>query len=118
MTMHERYYTPEQLAQLEQRRRELGDDVIARAEQDWGGLIAAVEAERAKGTDPADPRMQELATRWRGLVEQFTGGNTEIAASLKRMYEQEGVEKASRGVMSPELMEYMGRAMATDREAR
>lgn len=113
MTMHERYYTPEQLAELERRREELGgDDPMKKAEQDWADLIAAVRAEKERGTDPADPRMQELAARWTGLIEQFTGGDPEIMKSLKTMYEQEGPAKASRGMVDPELMEYAQRAIA------
>jgi DNA-binding transcriptional MerR regulator len=111
MTMHDSYYTPEQLAQLEQRREALGDEGMQRAQQDWADLIAEVAAARAAGTDPAAPEVQALAARWRALLEQFTGGDPGIAASLKRMYATEGVEKASRGVMSPDLMAYMGRAM-------
>ena len=111
MTMHERYYTPEQLEQLSERAGRLGEDGMRKAEREWADLLAEVEAERAKGTDPGDPRMQELAGRWQALIEQFTGGDPGIAASLKRMYESEGVEKASRGAVSPELMAYAGEAM-------
>ena len=112
MTKMERYYTPEQLAQLEQRRRELGDEAIRRAEQEWSELINAVEVERARGTDPASPRMQELARRWQDLIEQFTGGDPGIRRSLQRMYEQEGVEAASRGMVSAELAAYVQQAIA------
>ena len=112
MTMHERYYTPEQLEQLSERAGRLGEDGMRKAEHDWADLLAEVEAERAKGTDPADPRVQELAERWQGLVQQFTGGDPGITASLKRMYEQEGAEQASRGAMPPGLSEYVGKAMA------
>src|SRR3954454_16117534 len=95
MTMHERYYTPEQLEQLSQRADALGEDGMRKAEQDWADLLAEIDAERAKGTDPGDPRMQELAGRWQALIERFTGGDPEIAASLKQMYESEGPERAS-----------------------
>jgi DNA-binding transcriptional MerR regulator len=111
MTLHERYYTPEQLQQLSERAGALGEDGMRRAEQDWADLIAEVEAERAKGTDPGDPRVQELAGRWQALLQRFTGGDPGIAASLKRMYESEGPEKASRGALSPELMAYAGEAV-------
>ena len=111
--MHERYYTPEQLAELERRREELGGDAaMEKAQRDWAELIEVVRAEKERGTDPADPRMQELATRWTGLIEQFTGGDPAIAQSLKKMYEQEGPEKASRGMVDVELMEYAQRAIA------
>jgi DNA-binding transcriptional MerR regulator len=112
MTMSEQYYTPEQLEQLEARRNELGDDGMAKAQRDWADLIAEMDAERARGTDPADPRVQALADRWQGLINQFTGGDAGITASLKRMYEEQGAPKASRGAMSPELSEYVQRVMA------
>jgi MerR family transcriptional regulator, thiopeptide resistance regulator len=112
MTMLEKYYTREQLAQLEERRRELGDEAIERAQREWAELIEAVEAERRAGTDPADPRVQALAARWQALIEQFTGGDPGIRRSLQRMYEEEGVETASRGAVSPELMAYAQRAIS------
>jgi DNA-binding transcriptional MerR regulator len=111
MSRMERYYSQEQLAQLEQRRTELGDDAIRRAEQDWAELIAEVEAERAAGTDPASERVQQLRRRWEALIEQFTGGDPGIRASLARMYRSEGVERASQGMVSAELMAYVQRAI-------
>jgi DNA-binding transcriptional MerR regulator len=106
MRMAEQYYTPEQLEQLRERATTLGDEAIASAEREWPQLMAAVEAERAKGTDPADPRVQELARRWRELVEQFTGGDAGIAASLKSYYD----DHPNAHGMSPELSEYVRRA--------
>jgi DNA-binding transcriptional MerR regulator len=118
MTLHEKYYTPEQLQQLSERAGALGAEGMQKAEQDWADLIAEIEAERSKGTDPGDPRMQELAGRWQALIERFTGGDPGIAASLKRMYESEGPEKASRGALSPELMAYAGEAVRLRAERR
>src|SRR3954447_10765850 len=112
MTMAEKYYTPEQLEQLEQRRTALGAEGMRRAEADWAALIAEAEAERAAGTPPTDPRAQELAERWAALIAQFTGGDMGIHASLNTMYETEGAERASRGALSPELMAWMGEAVA------
>jgi len=56
--------------------------------------------------------MQAVAARWRELVEEFTGGDADIGDSLARMYGEEGVERASRGAVSAELMAYVGRALA------
>ena len=111
-TMHERYYTQEQLDQLAQRRDALGEDGMANAQQDWADLIAEAEAARAAGTDPADPQVQALVDRWDGLIEQFTGGDPGIRESLNRMYAEQGAEKASRGAVNPELSEYLARARA------
>ena len=112
MMMSEQYYTPEQLEQLEARRNELGEDGMAKAQQDWADLIAEMDAERVADTDPADPKVQALADRWQALINAFTGGDPGITASLKRMYSEQGAPKASRGAMSPELSEYVGRVMA------
>jgi DNA-binding transcriptional MerR regulator len=110
MTMAEQYYTPDQLAQLDERRRALGEEGMARAQQEWADLIAQAEALRAGGVDPSDPRAQVIAARWQALVERFTGGDPGVRASLQRLYETEGAERASHGMVSPQLMEWMGRA--------
>jgi DNA-binding transcriptional MerR regulator len=110
MTRMEKFYTPEQLAQLSERRRKLGDEAIADAEQQWAELIAGLDAEHKRGTDPSKPRVQELARRWKELIEAFTGGDEGIRRSLQTMYEQEGPEQASRGTVSSELADYARRA--------
>jgi DNA-binding transcriptional MerR regulator len=112
MMMAERYYTPEQLAQLEERRDALGEEGMRKAEADWAALIAEADALRADGVAPTDLRVRPLADRWAALVQQFTGDDPGIHASLNAMYETEGVERASRGVVSRELFAWMGEAMA------
>ena len=112
--MSEQYYTPEQLEQLEARRNELGEDGMAKAQQDWADLIAEMDAERSR----APTRPTRSCRRWwtAGSADQaFTGGDPGIAASLKRMYAEEGAQKASRGAVNTEVMEYAGRAMAARR---
>jgi MerR family transcriptional regulator, thiopeptide resistance regulator len=112
MIMSESYYTTQQQEQLAERRRALGDDGMAAAERNWAELIADVRAEKAAGTDPSDPRMLELARRWRELIERFTGGDDGIRQSLARMYREQGAQTASRGMVDPELMEYVGQALS------
>jgi len=118
MTMFEKYYTPEQLEQLAKRREALGEERIREVEAEWPRLMEEVRAEMEKGTDPSDPRVQALARRWKALIEEFTGGDPGIAASLKRMYEQEttvhGIDTASVRAMG----EYIGRALAAAREGK
>lgn len=112
MIMSESYYTAEQQEQLAERRRALGEEGMAAAERDWAELIEAVRTERASGTDPGDPRMLELARRWLGLIEQFTGGDEGIRQSLQRMYREQGAHTGSRGMVDSELMTYVGQALA------
>jgi DNA-binding transcriptional MerR regulator len=117
MTMFERYFTPEQTDRIAKRREMLGDERIREVEAEWPRLMEEVRAEMEKGTDPSDPRVQALARRWRALLEEFTGGDPGIAASLNRMYEQEttvhGIDTASMRAMG----EYIGRALAAGRRA-
>jgi len=110
MSMFEKYYTPEQLAQLEQRKRELGDDAIRASEDAWRELFAELHEHRVEGTDPSDPAVQDLSRRAGELIRTFTGGDPGIEASLRRMYETEGPEKASRGMASAEDLEYLEQA--------
>ncbi|NBD12666.1 MULTISPECIES: MerR family transcriptional regulator [Corallococcus] len=111
MTMFEKYYTPEQLKELEARRQRMGDDAIQEVEAEWPRLIARMREEMERGTDPASETVQALATRWRELVRAFTGGNPGIAKSLETMHQQEP-QLAERQGRDPKLMEYVGRAMA------
>jgi len=110
MTMIDKHYSPEQLAELDTLARELGDEELASAQAEWTDLVEAIERERVAGTDPADPRVQALLERADAMIEQFTGGDPETRASLERMYEEEGPERASRGLVSRAAFDFMGRA--------
>lgn len=112
MNMLEKHYTTEQLAGLEQRRRAVGEQVMRQAEQEWLDLIASVDAARRAGLEPASPVVQELARRWSALTVTFTGGDQDILDALQQMYESEGAERASRGAVTSEVMQYMQQAMA------
>ncbi len=113
----ETYYTPEQLEELKRRRETLGEERIRQVEAEWPELIARVQAEMDRGTDPASESAQALARRWMALVGEFTGGNPGIAQSLGTMWRQEesihGMETAPmRGMMT-----YIGAAMAASKVA-
>jgi DNA-binding transcriptional MerR regulator len=115
MTMIENYYTPEQLEALKARREQVGEERIARSHSDWADLIAQVRGEMEKGTDPADPKVQALAERWRSLVNEFTGGDPGIERSLGRLWKEQGDNLAARH--GPEydprgVSEYIGKAMS------
>ena len=112
LTMRERYYTPEQLDQLEERRQRIGEDKIREVEAEWAEIFATLRAELDAGTDPADPKLRPIGERSRELLLMFTGGDPGIEASLKNMYETEGPEKASRGMADPEVFEYLAKVRA------
>ncbi len=111
-----KYYTPEQMEQLKQRGEMLGEDHIRQVESEWPELIAKVQAEMDKGTDPADERVQALARRWKELVEEFTGGDPGITKSLGNLWQGETtVHGMDTGNMRG-LMGYVQKAWAARKE--
>jgi DNA-binding transcriptional MerR regulator len=112
MTMRQRYYTPEQLEQLEQRRRALGEEAIRDVEREWAEIFATLRAEMDAGTDPADAKLRPLAERGRELVAMFTGGDPGITSALKEMWANEDPEQVSDGMVDAEVMAYYGKVQA------
>jgi MerR family transcriptional regulator, thiopeptide resistance regulator len=107
MTMFEKYYTPEQLQQLEERRNALGEDQIKAVEEEWREIYAKLADLRGRGVDPAAPEAQAVGDRAAELIEMFTGGDPGITESLRRMYQQEDPQKLTRGMGDPADMAYM-----------
>jgi hypothetical protein len=64
-----------------------------------------------RGTDPASKTVQLLAQRWMELVNEFTGGNPQIAKAVKTMYSQESAIAAQNG-LDPWMFDYIGKAIA------
>jgi hypothetical protein len=110
--MFEKYYTHEQLLQLEERQEMLGDDKIKQTEQEWATLIAAVKEAMKQGETPSSPVVRNLARQWKELLSLFTGNDNGIASSCAKLYEFEGPENASRGMMDGAVFQFMGQAMA------
>ena len=112
----DKYYSPEQLEYLEERRREVGEERIRESQAEWAELMEKVRAEMEAGTDPSNERVQALAARWMALVEEFTGGDPGIERSLGNMWRQ---EENIHGIDTGEVREmgrYISAAMAASRE--
>jgi DNA-binding transcriptional MerR regulator len=110
-----KYYTPEQLERLEQRREAVGQDRMDEVQTEWQDLLAAYTEAMNQGLDPASDEVQVLARKSAGLIGEFTGGDPGISASLGNMYKTEGAENVMQGhgmQMAPGLWEYMGQAKA------
>jgi DNA-binding transcriptional MerR regulator len=112
MNMIEKYYTPEQLKWLEERRQTVGEERIREVEAEWPRLMAEVRAAMDRGVGPAGPEAQELARRWMGLVREFTGDNPEIAKAVKSMWQQEQNIHGMDTAPVREMMEFINRALA------
>ena len=112
---HERYFTPEQLEGLARRRGRVGESRMEEAGAAWAEILEGFTRSMEEGADPSSPAVVELARRARALVEEFTGGDPALRASLGRMYAEEGGASilSLRGMeTAPGLWEYMGRAGA------
>ena len=115
ITMIESYYTPEQMEYLKKRREQVGDDRIQQVQQEWPELIAQVRAEMQKGTVSTDPAVLELARRWTGLINEFTGGDQGIERSVGRVWKEQGdnlIARHGTEYDSRDVFEYIGRAIA------
>ena len=108
----DKYYTPEQLASLQERASTVGTERIRQVEAEWPELIAQVRTEMERGTDPRDERVLRLAARWQGLIQEFTGGNPEIERSLRSMYTHEPQLRQQTGVRA-DVVDYIKQALAT-----
>ncbi len=104
-------FTPEEQATIKRQGEKLGRDGMVAAEQEWPRLMSEARGHMENGMDPADPAMQTIARRWKELVDQFTGGNPQIAAKLRAQYEKHPKDMAQMGGPDPVLMAYVGRAM-------
>jgi MerR family transcriptional regulator, thiopeptide resistance regulator len=111
MDMLENYYSPEQLETLKQRQELVGEERMQQAQVDWEDLIAQVQAEMAKGTDPASEVVQALVLRRQALIQEFTGGDPEIEAVLNQMYEEGGDTVSNWGENDAALAAYMEQAL-------
>lgn len=114
MMKMEKYFTPEQLEVLEQRRITVGEERMKTVGDDWNDVIPKVRTAMQNGVDPTSPEMLVLARRWKALVEEFTGGDPAIARAVKTMYDHEGptLKKKLGNVPTSEMFAYISKSFA------
>ncbi len=106
MQMHEKYYTEEQLERLKRRGDALGPERIAEAEREWAELFGRLRTAMQAGVAPGDGSLDPVRAQARELIAQFTGGEADIAESMKRLWANEDPGVASGGVVDRELSDY------------
>src|SRR5262245_53093347 len=119
MNMIENYYTPEQMESFRKRREQspaAGQDIARQVQDEWNDLLAQYKTEMEKGTDPADPRLQELEKRRRALVSAFSGGDAAIEQNLKRLWTEQGDKLCAQFGIDPKVMEYLGKVAEAAKE--
>jgi DNA-binding transcriptional MerR regulator len=109
-TMMDKYFTPEQLIAMHARGEALGAHTLREVEQSWAAVIPAVRAHMANNTSPTDPDLQALARRWTELVNMFTGGDRDVAKSVRTMYDQEHAQISAQNPDAPDpaMFAYLG----------
>lgn len=116
-----KYYNDAARDKIGQRRQLWSPELQERVSRQWLELIRDVEA--ALGEDPTGATGQALAARWTGLVEEFTGGDPEIASGLKNLYADsanwpgEAKRQMQPFRISPEVWGYINQAIAARRNA-
>jgi DNA-binding transcriptional MerR regulator len=77
-----KYYTQEQLADLQKR---WTPEMQAKSERGWAELIRDTEAAIARGVDPDSNTGRKLAERRAELIGLFTGGDPGIEENLRKL---------------------------------
>ncbi|MBC6461523.1 MerR family transcriptional regulator [Actinomadura sp. HBU206391] len=117
--MQANYFTPEQLAQAKQRHQEPGfPEKFAEWQRRGTEIADEIGAHIERGTDPADPAVQELAQRWTGVMRDMAGGDRSMISSIYAKIEGKGPEAATRGVLTAQVWDYLKRAFAVGFGAR
>lgn len=80
------YYSEEAQRKIQQRMQETPKEAIEQGQRDWAALLAEVEEAAARNEDPQSANAQALAERWRGLLQQFTGGDAGIQQGLNKLW--------------------------------
>jgi MerR family transcriptional regulator, thiopeptide resistance regulator len=109
-----KYYSEEAQAKMTVRREQWNPKLQEQATKDWDDLFRDVEA--ALGDDPASPKVQALAARWKKLVEGFTGGDREVSTGLKKAWGDRDnwpptMQQQSAPFADKRIWEFMGKAM-------
>jgi DNA-binding transcriptional MerR regulator len=110
--MQASYFTPDQLARLKERHRQVGGEGFARWRRQWAQLAEEAKGHLERGTDPADAAVQDLARRWGDLMDDMTGGDRAVRSSMYAKLDDKGPEAATRGVVSAPVWDYLKRAFA------
>ena len=111
--MQASHFTPEPLAQAKQRHQEPGfAEKLAEWKRRGTEIAEDVQAHSERGTDPADPAVQELARWWIGVMEDLADGDRFMISSIYARIEGKGPEAATQGVLTAQAWEYLKRAFA------
>ncbi|HLJ41830.1 MAG TPA: MerR family transcriptional regulator [Candidatus Acidoferrales bacterium] len=108
----QKYYSEAAQAKIEERKASWSPELQAQVSKDWAQLFADIEA--SLNEDPASPKAQALAARWKKLVHGFTGGDPEVQKGLNAMYADRAnwpTEPKKNWQIRPEIQAFICNAM-------
>lgn len=106
-----KYYSEEALGKLEKRKKLWSPEMQEQVSKDWAVLFKDIEA--SLNEDPAGPKAQTLAARWKKLIHAFTGGDPEILKGLqaKSTDQENWPPDAQRYRIRPEIQDFIMKAI-------
>jgi DNA-binding transcriptional MerR regulator len=107
-----KYYSPEAQAKVDERKKLWSPELQEQVSRQWAELFADIEA--SLDEDPAGPKAQELAARWRNLLAGFTGGDPEIQQGLNKMWSDHDnwpAQPRQAYTIKPEVQAFIMKAM-------
>jgi DNA-binding transcriptional MerR regulator len=111
--MQASHFTPEQLARARRRHQEPGfADRFAGWQRRCAEIVAEIEAHIGRGTDVADPAVQELAQQWTAVMTEMSDGDPAGLSAIYAKIDSKGAAAATRGVLTEAAWEYLKRAFA------
>lgn len=100
------YFTQEQISRMKKHYGKLNNIEADRLANSWNELNSSLQSEMEKGTSVDNPKVIELAKRWKEEMDFFTGGDTGIMHSAERYY-TDNPHAAKGSGMSGELYKYI-----------
>lgn len=117
--MEASHFTPGQLAQARRRHREPGfPERFAEWQRRGRRIVDDLEAHVERGTDPADPAVQELARQWTEVMRDMADGDRYMISSIYAKIEGKGPQAATRGMLTTRAWDYLKQAFAVGFDAR
>src|SRR5580658_1068570 len=102
---------------IDARKGEWSPELQERVSKQWTELIAEVQAAMDAGEDPASPKAQALAARWKELVEGFTKGDPDVTQAVSNVWKdranwpEHAREQARPFQITPQMWQFIGWAM-------
>jgi DNA-binding transcriptional MerR regulator len=102
---------------IDARKGEWSPELQESVSRQWTELIAEVQSAIGAGEDPASPKAQALAARWKELVEGFTQGDPDVTQAVSNVWKdranwpEHAKEQARQFQITPQVWQFIHSAM-------